>query len=333
MMTCSELSLFTKYISSDKRLYILLDKKILPKQYELMISPNIWFIRTDLELPNLILNEGTIIHVPFGLKQHNENMFNDLSKYLKKLIAHYVKQDMGFDYDYTEDNSSICIEHRDMSSLMNNKNFAIGDNVEHKNVVRKTFSNKLNQMYRKLEVNHINPLDVVIDSRLNPVIAFPNGFIELNVNFTFDLQSLYYLNVYPEITHSDAFDHSYYYLDMRPVIVKEKEEISKTFKVDLVKKHDEKYKDMLMIDYMKTTNPKSLTLQQKFLFQFDDYQLSDFTFVKLMSDDKIEKLKGDVEIPNNVIFYQSQEGNIAVVNEINDVLLRIKDIKYFLQQK
>jgi len=328
IMSCSNLSLINKYISPSKRTYILLDQSINSREYSKSDNDSVWYIPTDLKLPNLILADQMIYHVAYNLLQPDINIFNSIYAFFTYLIQKYVKKIKELEIDVFEPEFELIHYYSNEQETFEKCSAIMSDNYNFVNLFTSKIIKENKHDYKVLDILHIDYLDIIKDFKLNPVIFENNRFIELCIGFYIDIDSYQYKEVFNEISFQSAYNENFFDLNGESIIIKN--EIIEYFdiKVDAKRRIDTKYLTNEANRKFEQSTNKSNALRLVFKYRLIDMKLTDFEAPKKLKDEeKEELLKQPFE---DVDVYRTKQGIVAIANNPTDDLIGNKSINYVL---
>lgn len=307
IMTCSNLSLVKKYISPNKRTYILLDKSISSRDYSSAENESVWYIPTDLKLPNLLIADQSIYHVPFNLSQSNKNIFDDINGYLIYLIQKYVKKAKEIEVDVLDPELKQVILHNGEVDCFKNSSAIISDNYSYSSIISSKLRKDLNINYTVLDTPYINYLDIIRDGKLNTIIIDNNLFVELCIQFDFNQNSYKHKEVFNTISYNQAYQDKYYNFSDELITIKDEIIENIDIKVDLIRKNDEKYIMSEANKLLNQSSNKEYALKQVFKFHVIEMKLSDFDNHKKLNNKEVEELIKQ-QLEDDVDIYKTKQG-------------------------
>lgn len=333
IISCSNMQLVERYFDTEKRVYVLLDKMIMDNEYINKKLPNVWFIKTNLRLPNILLTENTLYLLTFNLIQDKPMIFKQVKQYFKSLIIKNVQNQKGFDFDLIEEKFSTISRHENYDAVVKVSDYIISDVYEGPSILCSINKNQLDRPYKQLDTHILDPLSSVFNNTIKIFVIHDTHFDEIHTNIVFNIEEYSYRELHPKVTYKETKDQLYYDIKGNKVNIKSEIEIRSIIHVDFVRKHHKSFIENHIEQFIKKTEVQEPALSVSFKFTIKDYVIEDFTINKKLSENRVKEILNITELDQNIDIYDTKEGLVAVIDYYDKDLLIEQKVKFLILRK
>ena len=323
--TCNDVGLFSDYINqSEKRIYVLLDKNIsssdLPR-----VSNNVWLIRTDMELPNLISSQDVLYSVTlsqFVSKEVNKkNIFNFLKGKVIEYVQKYKGLDVNSDFVYIENDDVVKTRISDLATVdaffPELYDLVISNDYD---LIPKYMKSRNNYSRNFIELRHDDYGWMIKDHKVNQIIKENGDAYILTTGFNFDIDTYERYEYFEQKTFKELQDIEAYKPNLEKIIIDDVVSRKIDVTTDLLVRNNEKKLTELLENELNKVNTKGVNALRVDV----DFNLLNLKLKDIKNSQKYKNLE------HNEVIYDNGKNKVLVVDKY---LNKYKDMdfKYVLK--
>lgn len=322
IITCNDLELISEYINqSEKRVYILLDKNVTPDA-KFDESSNVWFVKTDMELPNLISTPDMLLSLSLSqFEKDNKtilNIFYFLKQQLLKYIEKYTNLEVSTDFIYIENENVLRSNISDLSIA--DKMFPEAYDLvvsDDNDLIPKYKTTQNSELRSFIEIHYDDYAWIVKDNKVNLVIKENKDAYILTTNFSFDVNAYERYDFFEKIRYIDLKEQDAYTKNFEEITIAESVSRSIDIYVDLLVKNDQdKLDKVIKAEISKINTNGIMAFEIEVMVVVHDLKLSDMkdtkSYKQLSREDNIDMY---LNLEENDNLYSNGRENIVVVKK------------------
>jgi hypothetical protein len=281
IITCNDMELISEYINqSEKRVYVLLDKRIkMPLEHN--DNSNVWFVKSDMNLPNLISTPDTLLSITLSQYETDkttiQNTFYFLKKQLLKYVEKYTNLEISTDFIYVENENVIKSTISDLSIA--DKMFPeIYDIVisDDKDLIPKYKTSRNKELRSFIEMKYDDYAWMIKDNKVKLIIGDNQDAYILTTRFDFDISKYERYDFFENMTYERLNELNAFTKELKEINFEDSVSKNVEVKADLLVKNDDEKLERLIKEEVSRINTKGImALEVNVNVTINDLKLSD----------------------------------------------------------
>lgn len=263
IITCNDLKLISEYINqSEKRVYVLLDKRIkLPLEHN--DNSNVWFVKSDMDLPNLISTPDTLLSITLSQLETDkttiQNTFYFLKKQLLKYVEKYTNLKISTDFIYVENENVIKSTISDLSiadkMFPDIYDMVISDDMD---LISKYKTSRNKELRSFIEMKYDDYAWMIKDNKVKLIIGDNQDAYILTTSFDFDISKYERYDFFENMTYEQLNELDAFTKELKEINFEDSISKSVEVAVDLLVKHDDGKLEQLIKEEVARINIKGI---------------------------------------------------------------------------